>query len=315
MTTQLLTRDWRLPAALTLLAAGLVAAFALHTHWGAFLQWCLAAQITLHRYLVMYLLQLNNHQYSGGLWLLTGAFFYGVLHAIGPGHGKFIVATYLSTNKESETAARMVPLLGSLMQGVSAILFVFILAVGFNLASGDLSESRWYVEKVSAVLIGGFGAYIIWRAVKSLRLRALRIRSLTHVHDAQCGCAHHGVGVSTQGDWKTRLGVILAIGARPCSGAIMILLFSNALGIVTWGMAAVMAMAFGTALSIMGLSLAVRYARNRTAALFGSEPGRLRWLVPGLKIAGGVALMLFALVLFLTVIPVSANGDYIAAGC
>ncbi|MDM9616249.1 nickel/cobalt transporter [Kosakonia cowanii] len=315
MTTQLLTRDWRLPAALTLLAAGLVAAFALHTHWGAFLQWCLAAQITLHRYLVMYLLQLNNHQYSGGLWLLTGAFFYGVLHAIGPGHGKFIVATYLSTNKESETAARMVPLLGSLMQGVSAILFVFILAVGFNLASGDLSESRWYVEKVSAVLIGGFGAYIIWRAVKSLRPRALRIRSLTHVHDAQCGCAHHGVGVSTQGDWKTRLGVILAIGARPCSGAIMILLFSNALGIVTWGMAAVMTMAFGTALSIMGLSLAVRYARNRTAALFGSESGGLRWLVPGLKIAGGVALMLFALVLFLTVIPVSANGDYIAAGC
>ena len=315
MTTQLLTRDWRLPAALMLLAAGLVAAFALHTHWGAFLQWCLAAQITLHRYLVMYLLQLNNHQYSGGLWLLTGAFFYGVLHAIGPGHGKFIVATYLSTNKESETAARMVPLLGSLMQGVSAILFVFILAVGFNLASGDLSESRWYVEKVSAVLIGGFGAYVIWRAMKSLRPRALRIRSLKHVHDAQCSCAHHGVGVSTQGDWKTRLGVILAIGARPCSGAIMILLFSNALGIVTWGMAAVMTMAFGTALSIMGLSLAVRYARNRTAAFFGSEPGRLRWLVPGLKIAGGVALMLFALVLFLTVIPVSANGDYIAAGC
>ena len=315
MTTQLLTRDWRLTAALTLLAAGLVAAFALHTHWGAFLQWCLAAQITLHRYLVMYLLQLNNHQYSGGLWLLTGAFFYGVLHAIGPGHGKFIVATYLSTNKESETAARMVPLLGSLMQGVSAILFVFILAVGFNLASGDLSESRWYVEKVSALLIGGFGAYVIWRAVKSLQPRALRIRSLTHVHDAQCGCAHHGVGVSTQGDWKTRLGVILAIGARPCSGAIMILLFSNALGIVTWGMAAVMTMAFGTALSIMGLSLAVRYARNRTAAFFSSESGRLRWLVPGLKIAGGVALMLFALVLFLTVIPVSANGDYIAAGC
>jgi len=95
----------------------------------------------------------------------------------------------------------------------------------------------------------------------------------------------------------------------------MILLFSNALGIITWGMAAVMTMAFGTALSIMGLSLAVRYARNRTAALFGSESGALRWLVPGLKIAGGVALMLFALVLFLTVIPVSANGDYIAAGC
>ncbi len=62
--------------------------------------------------------------------------------------------------------------------------------------------------------------------------------------------------------------MILAIGARPCSGAIMILLFSNALGIVTWGIAAVMTMAVGTALSIMGLSLAVRYARNSTATFW-----------------------------------------------
>ncbi|NEM18882.1 nickel transporter, partial [Escherichia coli] len=140
----------------------LMAGFALHTHWNSFIQWCLAAQITLHRYLVMYLLQLNNHQYSGGLWLLTGAFLYGVLHAVGPGHGKFIVATYLSTNKESQLAARVVPFIGSLMQGVSAILFVFILAVGLNLAAGDISTSRWYVEKISALLIAAFGAFIIY---------------------------------------------------------------------------------------------------------------------------------------------------------
>ena len=317
MSTQLLTRDWRLPAAFALLAVMLAGAFILHAHWSAFLQWCLSAQITLHRYLVMYLLQLNNHQYSGGVWLLTGAFFYGVLHAIGPGHGKFIVATYLSTNQESQRAARVIPFIGSMMQGVSAILFVFILAVGFNLASGDLSESRWYVEKVSALLIGGFGAFIIWQAAKSLQPPRRQFTELTpmHTHNAACGCGHHGVGFSASGDWKTRLGVIIAIGARPCSGAIMILLFSNALGMVSWGMAAVMTMAFGTALSIMGLSLAVRHARNSTAAFFGTDVPRLRWLVPALKMAGGIALMLFAVVLFLTVIPVSANGDYIAAGC
>ncbi len=147
MTTPIALRDWRLLAAgcggLLLLAA----AITLHSHWGDFLQWCLATQITLHRYLVMYLLLLNNHQYSGGIWLLVGAFLYGVLHAVGPGHGKFIVTTYLSTNQESLTAARVVPFLGSLLQGVTAILFVFILAVGLNLAAGDLSASRWYVEE------------------------------------------------------------------------------------------------------------------------------------------------------------------------
>lgn len=317
MTTQRLTRDWRIPTAGLIVLVLLFAGLTLHTHWNVFIQWCLATQITLHRYLVMYLLQLNNHQYSGGLWLLTGAFFYGVLHAIGPGHGKFIVTTYLSTNKESQLAARVVPFLGSLMQGVSAILFVFILAIGFNLASGDLSTSRWYVEKISAVLIGAFGAFVIYQALKTLRPRKMTISSLkpVHQHDEHCGCGHHGVGADlTKGDWKTRLGVILAIGARPCSGAIMILMFSNALGIVTWGIAAVMTMALGTALSIMGLSLAVRYARERTVAYFGGNSA-LNWLVPAVKIVGGVMLILFAVVLFLTVIPMSANGDYIAVGC
>ena len=319
MTTRILTRDWRLLSLGLPVLALLWAGVALHAHWGAFLQWCLATQITLHRYLVMYLLQLNNHEYSGGLWLLGGAFLYGALHAVGPGHGKFIVTTYLSTNQESLVAARVVPFLGSLMQGVSAILFVFILAVGLNLASGDLSTSRWYVEKISALMIGAFGAFVIYQTLRGLRPRKMTIRVATplHQHDDHCGCGHHGVGRDlTQVDWKTRLGVVLAIGARPCSGAIMILLFSNALGIVSWGIAAVMTMSLGTALSILGLSLAVRYARERAVSLFGGgDERRLTWLVPTVKIIGGVILMLFACVLFLTVIPMSANGDYIAAGC
>lgn len=318
MTTFAVKRDWRLPGAIALTLMLLAFAFQLHTHWAAFIQWCLATQITLHRYLVMYLLQLNNHQYTGGIWLLTGAFIYGVLHAIGPGHGKFIVTTYLSTNQESQLAARVVPFIGSLMQGVSAILFVFILAVGFNLASGDLSESRWYVEKISAVMIGSFGAFVIWQALKSLRPRKWSIHSLKPLHDhaEDCGCGHHGVGAElAHADWKTRVGVVLAVGARPCSGAIMILLFANALGIVTWGIIAVMTMALGTALSILGLSLAVRYARAKTVAIFGEGTEQIRWLLPAVKILGGVLIILFAMVLFLTVIPVSANGDYIAAGC
>ncbi len=317
MIAQRLARDWRLPTAGLTLLLLLAGALTLHAHWNTFIQWCLATQITLHRYLVMYLLQLNNHEYSGGLWLLVGAFLYGVLHAIGPGHGKFIVTTYLSTNKESLLAARVVPFIGSLMQGISAILFVFILAVGFNLASGDLSTSRWYVEKISAVMIGAFGLFIIYQALRSLRPRRLAISALKplHQHGENCGCGHHGVGtLLAESDWKTRLGVILAIGARPCSGAIMILMFANALGIVTWGIAAVMTMALGTALSILGLSLAVRYARERTVAMFGGVSGP-RWVIPAVKIAGGAMLIVFAIVLYLTVIPISANGDYIAAGC
>lgn len=127
------------------------------------------------------------------------------------------------------------------------------------------------------------------------------IRRLTpaHQHDASCGCGHHGVGQDLQGaDWKTRLGVVLAIGVRPCSGAIMILLFANALGIVSWGIAAVMSMALGTALSILGLSLLVHYARHRTVKRLATNHRPRPWLVPLMKILGGLALILFAVGLF-----------------
>ena len=90
---------------------------------------------------------------------------------------------------------------------------------------------------------------------------------------------------------------------------------ANALGIVSWGIAAVMTMALGTGLSILGLSLTVHYARHRMAnrLTVGSRPRP--WLVPLVKILGGLALILFAAGLFFTVVPISANGDFIAAGC
>ncbi|ALB64218.1 putative membrane protein [Cronobacter condimenti 1330] len=320
MSTAILNRRWQRPGVLLLALCALGIGFFLWSHWSAFLQWAFSLQITLHRYLVLYLLQLNNHQYTGGLWLISGAFIYGVLHAIGPGHGKFIVSAWLATNRENLFAARLVPVAGSLMQGISAIAFVFILAVGFNLASGDLSQSRWYLEKASALLIGAFGLFLILRAARSLRAPRLNIHALKPIeaHPDHCGCGHHGVGQTAPGsDWRARLGVIIAIGARPCSGAIMIMLFANALGMVSWGIAAVMTMALGTALSIMALSLGVQYARNATTRLFdhGVSAREAQRIAALLRIVGGLALLIFAAVLFLTVIPVSPNGDYIAAGC
>jgi ABC-type nickel/cobalt efflux system permease component RcnA len=340
-------------------------------HWSEFLAWSLATQITLHRSLVLHLLQINNGQYSGGLWLLFFTFIYGVLHAVGPGHGKFVVTTWLSTQQQnSPPALRAVPLAGSLLQGLSAILFVFILAVGFNLAAGDLSLSRWYMEKVSALLIAAFGGWMLLRGLRhcqpqtqpgptetrhteadtSHRAKADTLhrakadtthrakadtlhyatlapasphRAVTaqagkphqHAQD-RCGCGHHHIPMVQPTNWKELLSVIIAIGLRPCSGAITVLLFSNAIGIVKWGMLAVMTMALGTGLSLLLLSIAVNRLRNTVIAIWLREaPARTESIIALVRIAGGLLLLLFALILFLSVVPVSPNGDFIAAGC
>ena len=353
----------RLGALATLFA--LLAAFC-WWHWSEFLAWSLATQITLHRYLVLHLLQINNGQYSGGLWLLFFTFIYGVLHAVGPGHGKFVVTTWLSTQQQnSPPALRAVPLAGSLLQGLSAILFVFILAVGFNLAAGDLSLGRWYMEKASALLIAAFGGWMLLRGLRYLRpqtqpgptqtthhaeadtshrveadtshraeadtinyaalasaspLRAVPAQagSVAHHQHAQdhCGCGHHHIPLVSPTSRKELLSVIIAIGLRPCSGAITVLLFSNAIGIVKWGMLAVMTMALGTGLSLLLLSIAVSRLRNTVTAIWLREsPARTEGIIALIRITGGLLLLLFALILFLSVVPVSPNGDFIAAGC
>jgi len=103
---------------------------------------------------------------------------------------------------------------------------------------------------------------------------------------------------------------------RPCSGALTVLLFASVIGITRWGMLAVMSMALGTGMALVALALFVQHYRQRAGQLWLAERSpQAASLLRAVRIAGGILLVMFALVLFFTVVPVSANGDYIAAGC
>lgn len=294
-------------------------------HWAEFVQYCINAQIYMHRYLVLYLLQQRNHQYSGGVMLALGSFIYGFLHSVGPGHGKFVITTYLATHRRQLNASRLITLLGSLMQGVVAILFVLILAVALNLSMGDLSLSRYWLEKGSALFIAAFGLVVIGRAIGLRRRRLPKITTLRPIaktaqhspgDDCACGHRHLPNAADLTGGWRNALWLILSIGIRPCSGAILILVFANAVGMFTWGVISAISMALGTALSIMILATLVHHAREKLIAANDHLTGKhLAQASRMAVIVGGVLLVLFALVLFSSVIPVSANGDFIAAGC
>lgn len=294
-------------------------------HWAEFVQYCINAQIYMHRYLVLYLLQQRNHQYSGGVMLALCSFIYGFLHSVGPGHGKFVITTYLATHRRQLNASRLITLLGSLMQGVVAILFVLILAVALNLSMGDLSLSRYWLEKGSALFIAAFGLVVILRAMglrrrKLSTFKTLKPLTATTQHNAEddCGCGHRHLPDATEltGGWRNALWLIVSIGIRPCSGAILILVFANAVGMFTWGVISTLSMALGTALSIMILATLVHHAREKFIAANDHLTGKRLAQVSRLAvILGGILLILFALVLFNSVIPVSANGDFIAAGC
>lgn len=85
----------------------------------------------------------------------------------------------------------------------------------------------------------------------------------------------------------------------------MVLLFSKVIGVFGWGMAAALVMAAGTSLTISGLALlvhgfrqlAIRLSRHQAPAMWK----QVGWAT--LALAGGVALLTAAVVMWSSAIP------------
>ncbi|WP_438918741.1 nickel/cobalt transporter [Kosakonia cowanii] len=254
----------------------------------------------------------ENPAKAGGTLLLF-SFVYGVLHALGPGHGKVVITTWLATHPSKLKPAIGLTLASSLLQGLVAILLVVVVLSLLALPARQLHLSGYWLEKGSYLLVGVLGLLLCWRALKRLRqlLQAPKFRAFTphHVHHDNCGCGHQHLPTQSQlqngGDWRARLVIVLSMGMRPCSGAIMVLLFSKVIGVFAWGVASALAMAAGTSLTISGLALLVHGFRQLAVKLSGKRAPVL-WRQIGwttLALAGGVVLVSAAVVMWMSALP------------
>ncbi|POP42486.1 nickel transporter [Superficieibacter electus] len=250
-----------------------------------------------------------------GVSLLLFSFTYGVLHALGPGHGKIVITTWLATHPSRLKSSMMLTLAASLLQGLVAIVLVVIVLTVLQLPARELHLSSFWLEKSSYALVGILGVLLCWRALKKLRalLRRPKFTAFTphHQHHAHCGCGHQHMPTPEQqqagDDWRARLMIILSMGMRPCSGAIMMLLFSKVIGVFSWGVFSALAMAAGTSITISSLALLVHSFRTLAVKLSGTKTPVL-WRQVGwatLALAGGGVLVIAALVMWLSAQPVA----------
>lgn len=255
----------------------------------------------------------ENPTKAGGS-LLIFSFLYGVLHALGPGHGKIVITTWLATHPSKLKSSIGLTLGSSLLQGLVAIALVVVVLTVLQLPARQLHMSSFWLEKGSYALVGVLGGLLCWRAIKKLRalLRKPTFKAFTahHVHDAHCGCGHQHLPTQEQlqstDDWRARLMIILSMGMRPCSGAIMVLLFSKVIGVFSWGVVSALAMAAGTSLTITSLALLVHSFRQLAVKLSGNTTPVL-WRQVGwttLALAGGVILLVAAVTMWISAVPV-----------
>ena len=259
---------------LWLLAAALAGAgLALWLYWPQILWQSVVWQKALHQQMAQLLQQVKASPDRAGLMLVAFSLAYGILHALGPGHGKVVIATFLATHPTRLKTSLRLTLLASLLQGSVAIALVTLMLVLLQTSSRQLHLSSSWLEKGSYLLVIALG---LWTGLRSLRAlwrqlqprRGVRIYALHahHHHSAHCGCGHAHLPDAQQiaeaVSVKTQLLLVLSMGLRPCSGAIMMLLFSRVIGVYAWGVLSAAVMALGTALTITAIGLTVQRART-----------------------------------------------------
>ena len=238
---------------------------------GGFAGWILAKQAEFYR-MLSGLIRASKADGSAACTLLGISFVYGIFHAAGPGHGKAVISSYLVANDETWRRGVVLSFASAFLQAFTAIAIVGIAAALLGATAKAMGNTVRIIEIVSYALIVLIGLRLFW--VKGRALLKL-LRAETHAHHAHhhdhhhLGHAHthnyeHEDEASAWGHahapepqeltgrhWLRRgLSAIVAVGLRPCSGAIIVLVFALAQGLFWIGVASTFLMGVGTAITV-----------------------------------------------------------------
>jgi nickel/cobalt transporter (NicO) family protein len=209
------------------------------------------------------------------------------------------------------------------LQALTAIAIVGIAAVLLGATARVMGSTVRVIEEVSYALIILIGLRLLWVKGGSF-LRLLRPQAAhdhahdhhhghDHVHahhDHAHGHDHHHHGEEEASAWghahapepaelkgphwlRRGLAAIVAVGLRPCSGAIIVLVFALAQGLFWIGVASTFVMGLGTAITVASVATIAVGARGFAGRLAKSKPGSGLLIVRGLETAAAGAIILF----------------------
>ena len=97
--------------------------------------------------------------------------------------------------------------------------------------------------------------------------------------------------------WKRGLSAIVAVGLRPCSGAIILLVFALSQGLLWAGVAATFVMGLGTAITVAAIATLAVSAKTFARRFASDEVGYGGVLVRGLEVGAAILILAFGILL------------------
>lgn len=276
-----------------------------------------------HQLLSTLLIKVKSTPLQAGLLLVGLSFIYGVVHSAGPGHGKIIIMTYLATQPSKFKKSLLLTLLSALMQGIIAIAMISILIILLKLSTKQLRLSEYWLELASYLVVVFIGTLLSVRAIIKIiailastkKLNILKIRqqitnSRYHIQvnpgqlnsNSLCSCGHRHIPTANEmaqsKSWYSDAAIILAIGMRPCSGALLVLVFSYITGVYYWGILATLFMSIGTATTTLLFALIVYYGRRFAEKMLIKPSSKTVTLLnQSLALIGGIVFIILGVLL------------------
>ncbi len=173
----------------------------------------------------------NNPDKGSLLGLFALAFLYGVLHAAGPGHRKTVIFSMFLTRKAHWIEPIYAAFLSASIHAGTALFIILLYnAIAKNLLLVKVTKSSQYLEGITYIILFIITLFFISKIIFRL------IKKQPHTHGSSSG--------------KSLYTTLFFTSFFPCPGVIMILTFSLAMDVLTFGIVAVIALSIGMGLTI-----------------------------------------------------------------
>jgi len=291
------------------------------------------------------------HRGSGAWTLLLLSFVYGVVHAIGPGHGKAVVSSYLLATRQTLRNGVLLAFIAALTQALGAIILIFVAAMVLHWTSVSITRATAQFEFISGLLVLLLGCWLVWSKILGpLRSASLGFEPLpasiprqrqlalkkdqnrfqaSAIMDAnatispgtpdkaaaslrfpipygnpghlQCSCGQvhlPDVNVATvRIDWRNVWPVLGATALRPCTGALIVLVFAISQGLWGVGILSTFLMGLGTAMTVSAIAILTVFAHRFAVLLTSADTHFCYRIVRGIEVCGAIIVLAVGILL------------------
>jgi ABC-type nickel/cobalt efflux system permease component RcnA len=272
-----------------------------------FMGWVFAKQAEFYRMLSAGIRAVKTDR-TAAAGLFGISFLYGVFHAAGPGHGKAVISSYLFANNETWRRGVVLSFTSAILQALVAIALVGIASIVLGATAKVMGDTVRIIEIASYSLIILIGLQLLWNKGRAL-MAALHGEADHHGHDHHHDDHHHHdascdhlhspppAELAGPGGWRRGLSAIVAVGLRPCSGAILVLIFALAQGIFWAGVGATLLIGLGTAITVAAIATVAVGARGLAARILQAGNGKGALLLRGVEVLAALAVIAFGALL------------------